>query len=130
MIGIDTNVVLRWLLDDDPRQKALADELFGGLTAKRPGFLNSVTMVELCWVLRSVYRYSRDEVHDALEGLLTSEELEFDDGEGLWESLLEARAGADFPDAVIRATAEQFGCGEVVTFDRGAAERLGMRLLE
>ncbi len=130
MIAVDTNVLLRWLLGDDPGKKAAADEFFAGLTASDPGFVHSVTMAELCWVLRTAYGLPKGRVLDVLEGLLSTEELEFDDGEGMWQALLHARAGADYPDALIAETARQFGCSEVVTFDRKSARLLGMRLLD
>jgi predicted nucleic-acid-binding protein len=129
MICLDSNVVLRLLLGDDQRQSDLARELFGTLTKESPGFLTSVTMVEIAWTLGRRYRFSKHDVLDALENLLTSEELEFDDGEGMWRALLASREGADFADALIADTAQLFGCDEVATFDRRAAEALGLRLL-
>ncbi len=129
MIGIDTSVLVRWLVGDDPDQQRVADDFFESLSADNPGFVDSVTMAELCWVLRSVYRYPKAAVLDALEGLLLSQELEFDDGESLWQSVLHARQGADFADALHMQTARLFAVDGVVTFDRGAASKLGMRLL-
>jgi predicted nucleic-acid-binding protein len=130
VIAVDTNVLLRWLIGDDAARKTAADQFFEGLTARDPGFVHSVTMAELCWVLRTAYGLPKARVLDVLEGLLSTEELEFDDGEGMWQALFHARAGADYPDALIAETARRFGCSEVVTFDRDAARLLGMRLLE
>jgi len=129
MIAVDTNVLLRWLMADNPVQKAAADRFFAGLTKEQPGFVHSVTMAELCWVLRRVYGLAKSAVLDVLEDLLRSEELEFDHGEGMWQALLLARQGADYPDALIAETARQFGCTDSVTFDRDAARLLGIRLL-
>lgn len=129
MICLDSNVVLRLLVGDDERQSKLAMELFRTLTKEAPGFITSVTLVEIAWTLGRRYGFSKPDVLDALENLLTSEELEFDDGEGMWRALLAAREGADFADALIADTAQLWGCEEVVTFDRKAADALGLRLL-
>lgn len=129
MIAVDTNVLLRWLLGDNERQKELADQLFSGMTRESPGFITSVTLAELCWVLRSVYRLPKSEVLDIVENLLTSDELAFDDDESLWTALLQAREGADFADALIANTARLFCADGMVTFDRGAADKLGLTLL-
>ncbi|WP_109507012.1 PIN domain-containing protein [Nocardioides speluncae] len=129
MIGLDTNVILRWLLADDPAQKQAADELLGSLSDGVPGFVTEVTMAELEWALRKVYGLPKERVLDTLEELLASEFLEFDDGESVWQAVIQARDGADFADALIAETARLYGCDEVVTFDKGASRKLGMRLL-
>ena len=129
MIGIDTNVILGWVMRDVPAQAAAADAFFEGLSAESPGFVGQATMFEIHAVLRRRYRVPQGEVLDVLEQLLRSEALEFDDGESLWRALVLAREGADFPDALIADTAEMFGCEQTVTFDRDAARLPGMRLL-
>jgi predicted nucleic-acid-binding protein len=130
VIGIDTNVLLRHLVQDDAEQGRAASEFLGGLTAAEPGFVGLTVVAELAWSLRSVYRLPPQRVLDHLEGLLGTQELEFEDGETVWRALLLARDGADFADALIADTARLFGCEEVVTIDRRAADSLGMRLLE
>lgn len=129
MICLDTNVLLRWLVEDDPDQWQLADAVISSCSPERPGFVTEVTTTELVWVLRSVYRYPKAQVLDMVEDLLSSSDLEFDDGESVWQALLHARHGADFADALIAETARLYGCEETVTFDQGAAAKLGMRLL-
>jgi predicted nucleic-acid-binding protein len=129
VIGLDSNVFLRWLLQDDPGQAAAADALMAMLTPARPGFVSQVTVMELAWVLRSGYGFSRTEVLEVLERLLRSEALEFDDAESVWEALVRVRDGADLNDALIAETFRLYGCEEAVTFDRDAARRFGWRLL-
>lgn len=129
MIGLDTNVLVRHLVQDDEQQAAVAGRLLSTLQARDPGFVSLVVMVELYWVLRTSYRLPVDEVLEHLEALLAVRELEFEDGETVWRAVLKARHGADFADALIADTAELFGCDEVVTFDRRAGRSLGMRLL-
>ena len=129
MIGIDTNVVLRAVLRDDPHQSAIAARLFRELTASRRGFITQVTLAETYWVMARAKRLSRDTCLAVIRSLVETEVLEFDDGETVVRALTLAEEGADFADALIQATAELFGADETVTFDRDAAARLGWRLL-
>lgn len=129
MIGIDTNVLARWLLQDVPEQTPLADGLMSSLTPERPGFITQATVAELVWVLRAVYRRPRAAILDVMERLLRSDSLEFDDGESVWEAVMHARQGADLADALVAETFRLYGCTEAVTFDRDAARRFGWRLL-
>lgn len=129
MIGIDTNVVLRAVLRDDPLQSPAAAELFRGLTPERRGFITQVTLAETYWVLSRSKRLSRDTCLAVIRSLVETEVLEFDDDESVVRALTLAEEGADFADALIEATMEMFGVDETVTFDRDAAERLGWRLL-
>ncbi len=129
MIGLDSNVLLRFVVGDDPEQARAARTVMAGLTPKEPGFISLVTLVEFAWVLARGYRRSPEQVLDHVEDLLASAELEFEDGETVWRALAQARSGADLADAIVADTAETFGCSETVTFDRRAARLLGMRLL-
>ena len=73
MIGLDTNVIVRYLAQDDPRQAAAATRLIeGSLTAETRGFVSIVTLVEVVWVISSNYRGARAAVAEILEGLLTA----------------------------------------------------------
>jgi predicted nucleic-acid-binding protein len=129
LIGVDTNVLLRWISRDDARQAGVADEFFEGLTKENRGFVSQISLVELAWALKRSYGFSTTRTLDVLEELLRSEELQFDEEEGAWRALLEARAGADFADALIADSFDLYGCTEAVTFDRHAARRFGWRLL-
>ena len=75
MIGIDTNVVVRYIMQDDPRQSAQATRFMESLTSAAPGFLSHVVLVELVWVLSSAYDLSRDEVTQVLEQVLQTKEV-------------------------------------------------------
>lgn len=129
MIGIDTNVLVRYLVRDDEEQHAEAAAVLEPLSPDAPGFVTQVTLAELYWVLVRSYGYPRSSCLEVLRGLLGTEALEFDDSEGAVRALTLAEEGADFADALIQGAMELFGVRETVTFDRAAAQRLGWRLL-
>ncbi|GAA4480176.1 type II toxin-antitoxin system VapC family toxin [Microbacterium panaciterrae] len=130
LVGIDTNVILRYLIRDDEAQFAAAAEVLEACTPDKPGFLTAVNLAEIYWVLQRSYRLSREASLSMIRRLLEVETLEFDDSEGIVQAVELAENGADFADALIHATYLQFGVSEAVTFDRAAARRLGWRLLE
>jgi predicted nucleic-acid-binding protein len=131
VIGIDTNVLVRAFAEKrDAEAATAAREFLLGLTPDDPGFIAQVTMAELYWVLFRTYGYSRRDCLAVVRGLLETESMEFDDGEGVVRALTLAEDGADFADALIQGAMELFGVSETVTFDRAAARKLGWRLLD
>lgn len=131
MIGLDTNVVVRFLAQDDETQSPIATDFMASLTRERPGFIGSVVLAEITWVLSRAYKASREEIAAAVEGLLRSAELIVENSEAAYRALAAYRASrtAEFADALIAETALLAGAAETVTFDRGAAASLAMRLL-
>ena len=130
MIGLDTNVLVRYIMQDDIKQSPMATRLVESLTAESPGFLPLVSIVELGWVLSSAYELSRSQLIEAFEALLRTKELVVEGGETVWKSLrLLQRSGGDFADCLIACSAEVAGCARTMTFDRGAAKNGGMTLL-
>ncbi|ALJ22207.1 PIN domain-containing protein [Microbacterium sp. No. 7] len=129
LTGIDTNVILRAVLQDDPAQTPHAEGLLRSLTTEHRGFVTQVTLAEVYWVIARSKHYSRDACLALIRRLVETEVLEFDDGESVVRALGLAEDGADFADALIQGTMELFGTSETVTFDRDAADRLGWRLL-
>ena len=127
MIGVDTNVLLRYLLRDDESQYALAQRAVSSFTRDNPGFITQVTLAEVYWVLSRGMRLGRLECLRVVRALIQNEALEFDDGESVVRALHLAEGGADFADALIEGTMNLFGVTETVTFDRDAAQRLGWR---
>jgi predicted nucleic-acid-binding protein len=130
MIGLDTNVVVRYLTQDDPAQARVANRVFGGLTAKEPGYVPLVVWAEVYWVLTRLYRFAHDDAIDVFEDLLASDEIAAQSEAQVASALAKARGGADFADALILAAADAAGCVESVTFGSKAARRLGYRLLK
>jgi predicted nucleic-acid-binding protein len=128
--GLDTNVLARYLMQDDPRQSPRATRLIESLSAEAPGFVPVVTIVELVWVLSGSYGLSRAQVATVLEMLLRSRELVIDRAELVAQALSRfGSVGVDFADALIERIATAAGCGVTMTFDTGAAKAAGMTLV-
>ncbi len=129
MIGLDTNVVVRYLVQDEPDQSATASMVIDALTEKDPGFLSLVTVVELYWVLRRAYKLSTARCAELVEGLLDARELRVGQDSIVRAALTASHGGLDFPDAVIAELGRVAGCEHTVTFDQRAAQSDEMRLL-
>lgn len=129
MIGLDTNVLVRYIVNDDSADFVVAESVMNQLSEESPGFITQVTLAELYWVLSRSYGYPRETCLSVIHQLLSTRCLEFDDGEGVVRALTLAEGGADFPDALIASAMELFGVTATVTFDRRAARSLGWQLL-
>ncbi len=129
MIGLDTNVIVRFLVQDDRDQARRATEVINGLTPANPGYIASVVWAETYWVLTRAYGFSRSQVLDRLADLSLADEIRCEDAVSVSAALRAARRGADFPDALIDAAAAHAGCTATVTFDRRAADRVGWQLV-
>ena len=127
MIGLDTNVLVRYLTLDDPAQSARASDILEReLTRESPGFVSAVVVAELVWVLERAYRWDRSAVAAAVEGLLQVEELRLEHEAEVYTAMFELRrSGADFADGLIGAIAASAGCSRTLTFDRAAQRRPG-----
>ena len=130
MIGLDTNVLVRYIMQDDAVQAAKATALVETLDAERPGFVALVSIVELYWVLTSCYDLTEAQVMQALEILLRTKEIVVDQAEQVLRALRACAGGkADFADCLIERAAATAGCTRTMTFDTKAARHAGMTLL-
>ena len=130
MIGLDTNVLVRYVTQDDPVQSAKASELIESLTTASPGFVSMVSIVELVWVLQSCYQSAKSDVVTVLETLLRTRELTVEHGEIIWQALRKFVANkADFADCLIERCAHAAGCKYTATFDLNAIKTTGMKRL-
>ncbi len=130
MIGLDTNVLVRYVMQDDPRQAEKASRVIESLTPESPGFVPVVALVELVWVLSSCYDLTREQVGQALDALLRTKEILLDRADQVAQALRAFRASAaEFADCLIERTAAAAGCEHTMTFDSGVAKRAGMRLI-
>jgi len=134
MIGLDTNVLVRYLAQDDPKQAAQATRLIEQeLTASKPGFICLVVLAELCWVLTRLYGASPQEVRQTVDDLLGTPQFHLERREVVQAAVQHAKGGktskADFVDVLIAQTAQAEGCSRMVTFDKAAVRGAGMVLL-
>ena len=132
MIGLDTNVVVRYLVQDDPTQSAAATRLVERvLTDEEPGFVTAVTLCEIVWVLAECYEADRERIEAVIEGLLTSRQLLLEHADVVWSALADWRgSAADFSDALIGRLVVARGGAKTVTFDRAAAKLPSFELLK
>lgn len=129
MIGLDTNVLVRYLASDDPAQSRRAAKLIESASAADPCYLATVVWVETFWVLTRAYHAPKRDVLAWFGALLNAEEVEAEDYQAVAQALVAAQQGADFADALIDQTARRAGCSRVVTFDERASKRLGWQLI-
>lgn len=124
MIGLDTNVLVRYLVEDDPAQASRAAHLIEThCTEHAPGFVNRVVLCELVWVLESAYDYPRTTVAATLDSLFRTAELEIDAADAAWPALTAYRGGGvDFSDALIGRLNRNAGCDGTATFDKTATK--------
>lgn len=130
MIGLDTNVLVRYLAQDEPAQSARATKLIEReLSERAPGFVGLVVLVETCWVLKRLYGATAAELRATVRDLLDARQLSVESRPLVARALARvADSGADLADALIAECAVNAGCERVVTFDKSAA-KAGMSLL-
>lgn len=126
MIGLDTNVLLRYLVQDDPAQSPRATEVIERrLTKQNPGFVSLVCILEIVWVLGSLYRRSSGQIADHLEMILAADTLAVQNEQEVYQALVALRNGSGtFEDALIGALGAWWGCSATLTFDENAAKCL------
>jgi len=130
MIGLDTNVLVRYIAQDDIKQSALATNLINSLTKDSPGFVSLVSIIELVWVMQSCYKSTKFEILKILETLVTTRELVIENSETVIRAIkVYSGSGADFSDCLIERSANKAGCEYSVTFDINAIKNAGFRLL-
>jgi len=131
MIGVDTNVLIRYIAQDDATQSARATRLIEKeCSSAMPGFVGLVVLVEIVWVSESSYGAKRDEVVEIVRRLLSIKQLVVQDSEIVWKALRSFESGkADFADCLIQAVAVAAGCERTMTFAKQAS-KAGMVLLK
>ncbi|MGH8221023.1 MAG: PIN domain-containing protein [Steroidobacteraceae bacterium] len=132
MPGLDTNVLVRWIVEDDPRQVMRVQRLFKEVRDLRsPLFVPSTVMLELEWVLRSRYELDKWTVLGVFNALLETQELEFQDEPALERALSLYRQGsADFADCMHAGQCGSAGRAPMITFDDIAARLPNVELLK
>lgn len=122
MIGLDTNLLVRYLTQDDPVQSAKATEVFERrLTEDNPGFVSIVAMVETVWVLDRAYGLAAHEIAAAIERMLQADALMLENEQEVFTAMIALKEGqGSFADALIVALGAKAGCSATLTFDQRA----------
>ncbi len=131
MIGLDTNIILRAILNDDVVQSPQAQACLISLSEQRKGFISLGVILEIYWVLDHRYKLSKDLICQTFKQLLRVEWLEFDSFDALVRALDLYKIGKiDLSDALIAEQNLQRGCAFTLTFDKSAAKHIpSMELL-
>lgn len=124
MIGLDTNVLVRYIVQDDAEQAEAATRLVEGTCTERStGYISVVVLVELVWVLAAAYDYERDVIVSVLGQILRTTEFTVEDGDLAWQALREFENGdAGFADCLLAHRNRSSGCSTTYTFDHKAAK--------
>lgn len=129
MIGLDTNMLVRYFIQDDPVQSRRATHIIARLTEEEPGFISLVAMVETVWVLDRVYKLSRQEVARCIERILQADTLTVQNEQEVFVAMIALKTGAgSFSDALIGVLGAWAGCALTVTFDHKASRLSGFEL--
>lgn len=134
MIGLDTNVLVRYLAQDDLKQAATAARLIDEeLTVSRPGFISLVVLAEMCWVLSRLYGATQQELASTAEEILNMAQFHVEHREVVQTAIGLVQGGkrssTGFVDVLIANIAISRGCSRVVSFDKVAVRNAGMTLL-
>jgi predicted nucleic-acid-binding protein len=130
MIGLDTNVLVRYLAQDDPVQSPQATDIVERrLSEENPGFVSIVAMVETVWVLDRAYGLGTVEIAATIERLLQADMLVVENEQEVFAAMIALKEGqGSFADGIIAALGVRAGCSHTLSFDRKAMRLPGFRL--
>ena len=130
MIALDTNVLVRFLAQDDDAQFQVAAGLIEGCTSDAPGYVCREVMIELVWVLERAYKYSREDIAETLLSIVTASQLSVENAQDIASVVnLYRDEGYDFADLMIRQSAQRAENRILKTFDQKLAKLDGVELL-
>ena len=130
MTAVDTNVIVRYLVADDPGQSEAARSLLEQLTPDNPGFICREVVIEAAWVLERSYRFPRTRIAEVLMDLTASDSLVVENADDVVAAAHRYRqGGVGFSDMMILAAAERVGAAPLYTFDRRLARMQGAVLV-
>src|ERR1700744_298511 len=123
MIGLDTNVLVRFFIQDDAAQCARVDAVMSSLSAEDQGWVSAAVLMELVWVLSRTYSLSRHEIANCFQCLLSSSEIVVEQTDMMRQAVEMYRTtSVSFADCLITASARSAGCSAILTFDVDAAK--------
>lgn len=126
MKGIDSNVLIRLLVGDDPDQAKRARDY---IAMNAPCWINRIALCEAVWVLERLYGHSRPKIASALRQVMAARQFVIEDKDAVQTGIDALERGFDFADCVIAATNQRAGCETTATFDRKAARLDGFEAL-
>lgn len=131
MIGLDTNILVRYLVQDDPVQATKASRLIEDAAARGEAcFLSCVVLCETAWVLTSAYDCDRKTVGHVMEKIVSVKSFEIENRDVVLKAIAAcAKNRRDFPDLLIGALSEANGCSTTLTFDKRLGRAPGFRVL-
>lgn len=130
MIGLDTNVLVRYIMQDDPKQSPKATKIVESLEGVGSGYVTLVSIIELVWVLSASFELTRFQVAQALDGIIRTKQFKIESADQVIRALRIFKVGkSDFADCLIERSADSAGCEKTVTFDVNASKHAGMTLL-
>jgi predicted nucleic-acid-binding protein len=132
MIGLDTNVLVRYFAQDDAVQSKKATALMESLSAERPGYVSQVALIELVWVLARCYGVERGQMKEIVESMVGTKELVVEAADTARKALrvFAAADKADFADCLIERSGHVAECEYTATFDVTASKVAGMQLIK
>ncbi len=132
MIGLDTNVLIRFLTQDDAVQAKIATKFINSnCSEESPAYICHVVLCELVWVLESNYLQTKETIIRLIEELLQISQLEIMESESVWRALGDFKnSNADFADHLIAGSNFVNGCSTTVTFDKKAGKQPLFEMLE
>lgn len=132
MIGIDTNILVRYLVQDDAEQGKKAANLIEQYSGKKESiFINQIVLCELLWVLERGYKYTKEQTIMVLKGVLGTMEFSFKEHAILLKSAFEyEESQADFSDILIGNLNQEVKCSKTFTFDKKASTLSIFTLIE
>ena len=121
MLALDTNVLVRYLVQDDKTQARKATKVIEALTTDSPAFISCIVLCEINWVLKTAYKISKPECVEALNNIISVAVFDVENLEACMMALKQYGIGAaDFSDYLIQNIAAQAGYDTVLTFDKKA----------
>jgi predicted nucleic-acid-binding protein len=131
MIGIDTNVIVRYIVQDDPNQASAATKLIEQLcSTDNPGYINHIVLCELVWVLRRNYKLDKSSICQVIEQIMRTDRIVIEEIQLVWKALEEFKeTKADFADCLLAQRNLQAGCQYTATLDDAASVNKGYKHL-
>lgn len=131
MIGADTNVLIRYFVQDDPEQSAAATKYIEDYCSKGDViFINHIVMCEIVWVLQRCYHLNKAAIGQVIEQILRTAQFKIQSPTIIWQALKDYKAGdADFADYLICRTNMANECSVTITFDKNAGKSNCFHLL-